>query len=290
VTELQYRSDFRPEAYRRAGLRQLMRLQRHRDGYLDVVSELARHIVETADEHRLPPTRPVDFDAVTSTFHRPEAEPGQPGAAVEPYAVGQQVYFVVAAGSRDQLAGIREDLTFYGDRATDWKPYQPALPTAIIEYARAVAEQRSMVSQPLGIEELGNLLAHAAEHNHIVVLLVDAWSTQLDSHRRALARCDDYERGESGYTSAVLVTSNVDDNETQAHWRQLADGIRSVFLGRTLAGDDVLFRPSILSHDAFSADLQVVLEVARNRVFVRGRVYRRPTDAPSGDRPILQGP
>jgi hypothetical protein len=51
----------------------------------------------------------------------------------------------------------------------------------------------------------------------------------------------------------------------------------------------VTFRPSILTHRTFNEDLQVVLEVARNLIFIRGPADGQPT-APAGERPILEGP
>jgi hypothetical protein len=49
-----------------------------------------------------------------------------------------------------------------------------------------------------------------------------------------------------------------------------------------------MFRSSVLTAESFGADLPVVLEVARNRMFTRGTVYRRPPEPP--ERPILEGP
>jgi hypothetical protein len=46
---------------------------------------------------------------------------------------------------------------------------------------------------------------------------------------------------------------------------------------RPLLTNDVLFRPSVLTHAAFGADLEVIREVSRNRVF-------------TAERPILEKP
>ncbi len=86
-----------------------------------------------------------------------------------------------------------------------------------------------------------------------------------------------------------MVASNADDGETQLNWRQLADSVRAIFRSRAVNGDDVMFRPSILTHDSFNADLQVVLEVARNRIFVKGTVFR-PVRGEPDPRPILDAP
>jgi hypothetical protein len=46
---------------------------------------------------------------------------------------------------------------------------------------------------------------------------------------------------------------------------------------RPLLTNDVLFRPSVLTHAAFGADVEVIREVSRNRVF-------------TAERPILEKP
>jgi hypothetical protein len=56
-------------AYRDFGLRQVMRLQRHRDDYRYIVHRLASHIVDLASNLHVPPLRGMpDLDAVPSVF------------------------------------------------------------------------------------------------------------------------------------------------------------------------------------------------------------------------------
>ncbi|PRY18876.1 TIR-like protein FxsC [Pseudosporangium ferrugineum] len=51
------------------GLRQLLRLSRHRDDYLTFLSDLAGHIVHAAERFPVPAARPTAFDEVVSAFH-----------------------------------------------------------------------------------------------------------------------------------------------------------------------------------------------------------------------------
>jgi FxsC-like protein len=301
VAALQYDNRELPDAYRRAGLRQLMRLQRHQDSYLELVSELARQIVDTAYTHPLP-SRPfdVDFEAIPSVFHAPPPEPRKlnsstPAQRAEGERSTHYVHFVVSAPTSadlasKELAPVRTSQEFYGESALDWAPYrQSKLKSPIVRYAREIAAQRSFESGVADISNLGERLAQAMHSNHIVVLLVDAWSTRLPAHRQALAQCDDYDRQVPESTIAVMVPSNTDDGETQLNWRQLGDSLRAIFRNRTANGDEVMFRQSILTHDAFNADLQVVLEVAKNRIFVRGTVFR-PVRGEPDPRPMLEAP
>jgi FxsC-like protein len=294
VSALQFDNDDLPEAYRRAGLRQLMRLQRHQDSYLEFVSDLARRIVEVVDGHRLPARHnTVQFDTVPSVFHptgpaRPAPNSGDATTAGSP---AHYVQFVVCAPSRgeleaDELASVRTNHDFYGDTALDWRPYRPDLPTPIGTYARAVASQRSFESGVAGVAELGVHLAESSRYNRIVVLIVDAWSTRLPHQRRALSECDDHDRDSGESIIAVMVPSSTTDSETQLNWRQLGDSVRAIFRNRATSGDEVMFRSSILNHMSFNADLQAVLEVAKNRIFVRGPVLR-PVLGEQEPRPML---
>jgi FxsC-like protein len=288
VAALRYVSATHPEAYERSGLRQLLRLQRHRRDYLEFVSVLAQQIVQTAERSPLAPAAVPPFEHVTSAFHN-----GPTGAAIPVDAAPpgpQFVHFVVAAPTRGEAAELRDDTSFYGEHPEDWAPYRPVLAQPIAAFAQDIASRRSFASTVSDAAELGERIEEALRRNEIVVMLVDAWAPRLDHQRRALIECDNRDSAGPVPTTAIMVPSNHQDGETQAAWRQLYDSLRLLLLHRTAAGDEMMFRSSILTHNAFNADLQVVLEVARNRIFARGTVYRQPSDVPVGKRPILEGP
>jgi FxsC-like protein len=301
VGALQYHNDMLPDAYARNGLRQLMRLQRHQDSYYDLIVELARQIVQTADVHRVAPmARRLDFADVPSAFHPTQAgqsmalEPNQPTPSATPTAHAQYVQFVVSAPARDELASdalatVDRDARYYGATSVEWAPYQPTLPVPIADYARTVAERRSFHSVVADTTALAERIGAARRDNQIVVLLVDVWSTMLREYRQALAECNQLDQDVEEPVIAIMVPLNHDDQQAQIHWQQLVDSLRAIFFRRTVRGDDVMFRSSILTHQAFDADLQVVLETARNRVFSSGTVHNRPAGPPMR-RPILQGP
>jgi FxsC-like protein len=286
----QYDNDNLPDAYGRNGLRQLMRLQRHRDSYLEFVSELGRQIVDTAEAHPLPRLRGTpDFDVATNAFQGGSGVPADPVHAPDR---GDYVHFVVAAPSLTELdtehlpGRVRRE--FYGERPNDWAPYRPATAGPLAQFAVDIAERRRFASAVTDVSRLGNRIELARARNQIVVLLVDVWATLLPQYRRALLECNERDSSPSRPTTAVLVPSNVDDVETQDNWPRLASSLMDVFSDRAVQGD-VMFRPSILTTQAFGADLGVVLEVARNRVFTTGQPRRLPPDPPVS-LPILQGP
>ncbi|GAA4473473.1 TIR-like protein FxsC [Phytohabitans houttuyneae] len=290
VAALQYHNDILTEAYTRTGLRQLMRLQRNQDSYYDLIVELARQIVQTAHSHDVPNANAgIDFKEVPSAFHTrttsQAAVPSEPGLA-------RNVQFVVAAPARGELTanglgGLDRDSQYYGATSVEWAPYRPTLPGPIVDYARTVAERRGFRSEVAGTDGLVQRIGEARRTNQIVVLLVDVWSTMLGEYRQALAECNQLDQNAEDPVTAVMVPLSHDDQQAQFHRRQLTDSLRAIFFRRSIHGDDVMFRSSILTYQAFDADLQVVLEAARNRAFTSGTVHNRPT-GPSVSRPILQ--
>lgn len=291
---LQYHTEELGDVYRRDGMRQLIRLQRNRDAYLHSISLLARRIVENAETSQMPPSRTkADFHQLNNAFGSEDqvtVRPGEPRIALGDAATSRYVHFIVAAPARHELGQLRRNLRFYGDSPLDWAPYQPTLESPIVDYARTIAADYSLESDVAGIDRLSELFDSASVNNQIVVLLVDAWGTRLNGHRAALAECNTRDAQADEPTTAVMVPSNHADSETREHWLQLSDSLRSILVNRVASGDDRMFRPSILTHTAFDADLRVVLDVAQNRIFVKGTVLQPPPDEPPATRPILNFP
>ncbi|WP_433043550.1 TIR-like protein FxsC [Dactylosporangium sp. CS-033363] len=280
VRRVQFDQERFGEAYRRGGLRQLMRLARYHDEYLEAISVLAQHIVDNAEVDRLPPLAPADrtnFDAAPSAFHAEIATEKTPA-----FPKHEDVHFIIAAPTRGEALAVRGDVSCYGDQSLDWMPYAPTHTTPLAGYAREVAARRGLTSRASAIS-LDPLAGRASESATIVVLLVDAWASQLETYRRAVGRHEDLH----GVTAA-LVPRNIEDAETEQHWRLLSDGMRSMFLDRIASRDPLVYRQDILTHRAFDEDLQVVLETARNRAFTASRLAG-PT-APARRPGTLEGP
>jgi hypothetical protein len=398
IQEFQYENELLPEAYGDKGLRQLIRLDRYRNDYLEFVDSLARQIVRTAEAGHVPPMGPpLDFHQVLSVFHpaaaaaastpttpattsprqrrrvvetaeptepaRPPAKHnrvnntdapnerdvafpaltampvtteipgfGESGVADPPIVVeppirsgrdvpeepptpvllegGQSVRFVVAAPSVADLASpalapLGRAARFYGPTSADWAPYVPDLTISLATFAQEIAEQQQFASLVTDVAGLPAALAEARAANQLVILLIDLWVTRLEGPRRVLAqynrsaghdgtqprdRAGQGPPGEgAGPPTAVMVPVSAADPHTQEHHEELANAL-SELLGNRLHGmDGVMCRTSILSHRAFDADLQVVLERVRNDAFRTRTPYHRPPGR-SGNRPILQGP
>jgi hypothetical protein len=99
VAARQYRNHNMPDAYVRTGLRQIIRLQRHHDDYLDLVNNLARQVVGIANAHLVPPSREgLDFEQVPSVFHSQSKTDPVTGVP------DQRVQFVIAAHGHGKVA------------------------------------------------------------------------------------------------------------------------------------------------------------------------------------------
>ena len=264
-----------------------MRLHRNRDEYLESLAILADRIVENELTVQLPPMpdrQRVNLHRVPSAFHAGHQAAARTGR--EPPIVGSDhVHFMVAAPSRREASTVRRNVGFYGDGAIDWAPYRPSLPDPLADFARDIAAKRGLTADVSPVPVSGPSIAAPTTGKRIVVLLVDAWATQLDAYRHALA---EHEVAPDAAATAMIPRSH-EDRETDDNWRQLSDALRSVFLNRVAAGEALSYRADILSHRAFDEDLQIVLEVARNRLFARGPSPEKVT-APRRKRPILEGP
>ncbi|MDG4784475.1 FxsC protein [Micromonospora sp. WMMD1102] len=277
-------------------VRQLIRLRSHRPRYEALLAVLAGQIASTVEEHRIPPSSPnFDLAKVPNAFGYtavgPSGRTGHESSVQTPIrkdlagTVSQRVHFIVAAGSRTEMGGIREDLRFYGDRGRDWAAYRPVLPEPLVAHACALAADRLFGSDVADLVDLSNRLDRARRNNEIVVLLVDAWITRLVSYQRILAEFD----RRSDPSVAVLAPASLADAETVRHGGELRAGLVRM-LPHRLAREDQLVRTEIDSPEAFEADLVAALEEAQNRIFSNGRVFRRPARNDPVERPILRGP
>lgn len=308
VEELQYHNELLPTAYRDKGLRQMIRLDRYRNEYVELVDNLARQIVRTAEDAYVPPiTPPHDLNRVRSVFDLKVPEPLPPMTLEAPPAVdhdetannrvypevGQGVHIIVAAPSAADvasppLAPLGRDAQYYGANPADWTPYLPELSMSLASFAEDIAQQHEFTAAISDVAHLQAALAEARTANHLVILLIDLWVTHLEEPSRILAQYDQ-PVGANEPLTAVMVPVSATDPRTQASHDELSRALRKLLGNRLRSLDGVMARTSILSHRAFDADLQVVLERSRNQAFRTHTPHHRPPGRP-GDRPILQGP
>lgn len=260
-------------------LRVLIRLSRHRAAYQAFVVSLARRIVDAAHRHRLPPaTAEQELASVPDAFA---------GHARELVGADRpmRISFTVIAGTRQQMRPVRANLGPYGERREDWAPYAPAVSQPVSDRAVALAAARQIGAEVVPLESIVDHVGAARQRNEVVVLLVDAWATQLDELRAALhevGRRDDD-------TAVVLVPTNQEDPETAANRAVLRRAVLAAFRDRPQRRD-LTFHPDVSTVDRFDTDLAVALVAAQAKA---ARAQPAGGAQPSGsppDRPILRGP
>jgi FxsC-like protein len=259
-----------------------VRLRSERAKYEAYLDALARRIADLLRTAALPE---ADADLDPETASNAFDHPDQVRLTVPPATETRRVHIVVAAGSRTEMSTVRDDVTFYGDRSGDWSPYRPADREPLAAQARAVAAEQLLGSEVTDLDQLPQRADLARENNDIVVLLVDSWTTKLAAYRGKLMAFD--ERDDA--TVAILAPANTADPETVRHRGELRSEL-STALPHSLHHHDALVRIEIGDQESFQKDLATALQEAQNRIFSRGRVFRRPTDDPPTGRPILQGP
>jgi FxsC-like protein len=283
-------------SYLEFGLRQMLDLKRFRDDYVHFVFELARRILAVARDHEVPVRRrPLQLDSVPNIFADEAhdaitvvaAGPARPRRARSGRRTRRTfVHFVVVTGSRDEMATLRGKLDYYGETAAHWRPYYPSTDEHLSNVAHNVALDRQFECAVADIEDLGERIDGAVNRNELVVLLVDAWSPGLATHRQALV---DYDAREE-VTSAVMIPFNTADTETLSETTILQADLANVLRRTVERRDRVMLRQNVPTPEQFYDDLEEILEVGKNRMFKIGKVNPQLPDRPSRARPILEGP
>jgi len=180
---------------------------------------------------------------------------------------------------------VRSDVQQYGLGSLDWAPYRPHLNQRISVFAQTIAAAQNLTSGLAETHTVVDVLDRATRHNQIVIVLVDAWTTKIETYHRYMLEYD--RRNEP--CSGVVVPWNIDDGESQDWESFLDDCIRNSFPRNTIRADE-LFRIRVPDPDAFEAELVDVLIKAQGRIFRSGRVRRDIARRPDGavDRPLLE--
>ncbi|WP_306819988.1 TIR-like protein FxsC [Streptomyces sp. DSM 40750] len=171
------------ERYRDHGIYGLIKLNRLRDEYDEVVLSLAQRIVRVAQETPLPPSRPRPYATTPSAF-KPRGEGPR------------RIQVTVAAPTRGTLPAHR-DTRPYGEAALDWNPYflesTRPLPQLVEELLRSLDYRVTLSSLT---DEAPDTAGPAERDVDTVpsdcpgILLVDRW-TLLDQERRLKLRAID---------------------------------------------------------------------------------------------------
>jgi FxsC-like protein len=221
------------EVYGKRGFYGIIKLQRYRDEYLLAVQELARRIVDVANEASIDPGPRADYTDSESAFD---------GSDVHQASEKNMQLTVVAADTAHLPNGRSKE--YYGPKPYDWRPYFPDAPMPITDYARQLTYY--LGCQP-SVSTLDEHVKDAADGSGGPGLfLVDAWATRSTTCRKQLQLLDELNQD---WTS-VLVPWNREDDQTVRAERRLRENLSSC-LGNKLAsiprrfGRDAIYIESI---------------------------------------------
>ena len=299
------------ETYAREGVYHLLRLRKYRQDYLIFLRALANRLLEAVEPNSTPPLDArYPVASIESAFHvrrsgstpgvaawrdfadalTPEPRPelvAPPSVPPRPAQRGgpKHVNFVIVAGPRRELIEIREDLQRYGADPFEWAPYRPELEQRISVFAQSVAAEHDLSSGLARSADVVQVLQRARMDNELVVLLVDAWSTQIEQYQGHMREYDLRNEPATG----VMVPWSEQDTEANDQEVRLYRGLEEAFPNNTIRADE-LFRVRIGTSTAFRQELIDVLVKAQSRVFRKGDVGRWSGSEAWPSRPMMQFP
>jgi FxsC-like protein len=150
------------DGYADDGLRAMRELIYLNDGYHEIVSRLAEHIVTVAEQEPLNPS-PAE----------------QPADLVDEVSIDAQFIVAVVAPGEAELRSTGRFTSRYGPRGSQWRPFAGA------SAARQVANIAERLGLPTDIVDLPE--GSAELHTHPTVLLIDPWIMALRDGRERLS-------------------------------------------------------------------------------------------------------
>jgi FxsC-like protein len=283
---IQYDNEKLGDAYAEHGLRKLANLTRWSDDYKEFVDTFAQRIVEAARPNALPRVELGDVEQVPSAFRSRRTEPAARETADDGPDRGE-AWFVFFVGTRDEVGGVRKDVTAYAaDAGAKWQPFHPSVTKPVRILALNAAHAEELWPQTLEVDD--KLLEHlrrAEERQSFVLLIVDPWSARLERYQRYLAKFDENKM----INAEILVPTSADDPETAGEHDALLADVRRTFY-RTFALNSSSLRDSIASPDAFQQEVIAAINEIRKRLMQVGDHRPVRGSGTAGSLPQLSGP
>jgi FxsC-like protein len=170
--------------YAEYGFFAIMKVKRFKDDYDWTVLQLARHIVNVAEQTQVPPGPTIDYESLPNAF----AE----GAPAD-MAGDKRLRIIVAAPHLGDLPPARSG-GYYGQHASDWNPYTPDSVEPLAAYARVLARYLGFRPEVSDLYEQEDDLLGGDGATGPAVLLVDPWEAMRPRCQRILARLDELDK------------------------------------------------------------------------------------------------
>lgn len=256
--------------YEEAGFFGIIKLARFSDDYILAVQNLARRIVEVGDRTRIDPGWHTDFDTSESAFGDSDVHEMD----------DKNMQLTVVTIDISNLPDGRSE-QYYGKTPLQWRPYFPAAPMPILDYARELA--RYLGCKPRVVTLVEHLKDVAKGVNAPGLFLIDAWAVTAQAYCDDLRRLDELDQE---WTS-VLHPWNRDDGQTIAA-NNLRESLESC-LGRKLSSIPRRLREQAVAIETIEdfGDVMAPMIMVMRRRFLRGSAPN-PPDASTIERPRLR--
>lgn len=182
--------------YSSEGFWGIMKLARYRDDYQMAVLQLAKRIVEVADQTNIAMADPADYQTLPSAF-------GHSSALGPEY---RRIQFSIAALDIHSLPNGRRQF-YYGPTTHHWNPYKPECRQPIAAYTTQLTGCLGYSSAIGTLDGLSRKSWHSAASPGLVLL--DPWEVVSDDRRARLRQFDTH----SEEWVSVMVAWNHEDDE-----------------------------------------------------------------------------
>lgn len=221
IKDHQYKHAVFGQAYADNGLVVLAQQKKFEDDYWDFLSKFARMMKEAVRSAPLPSfTGPLDREAIPNAFEPTETELDD----FLDLSGADHVLVMIAAGSKSELEGSRNDVSCYGPIWRRWRPFPPpALAAASIAQQALSGQDLNSTARRLNNALIERLKNSARGSDCIFVILLDPWSVRLPLYVQPLQRIDEWR-----FRSGAVFTVWSDDVETNTRRDELEQRIKDV--------------------------------------------------------------
>jgi FxsC-like protein len=189
------------DLYAEHGFYGIMKLSRFRNVYETAVHQLARRIVDVAQQAPVAPGSVADLDALPSAF----------GPTAREFRKSD-VLVTVAAPDKQSLPRGRDGY-YYGETSQGWNPYRPRSENPLGETAASLITSLGYRTDVGGLEEHAGELLRGSGPVRPAVVLLDPWSAVLPESRELLHRLDGLDEP---WVSVVMSWNRADRQTAEA--------------------------------------------------------------------------
>jgi FxsC-like protein len=263
------------DRYSTHGFYGIIKLSRYKSDYEEAVYELARRIVEVAQNTRIDPESPARYDSLESAF----------GAPDHPTPGRHRMRITIVAPDWSELPHGRGEY-HYGRSARNWNTYLPDSVRSLADHAADLVRNLGYRPDVGDLDEHFDALLGSEEDCGPAVLIVDAWATMQAEFTERLRRID----GPGKPWIQVVVPWNRGDAELLEAEPKLRQSLDMALKEKLAAGrvDCRIAVGGVPSIEEFSMVLPMVVRVAARQYLAHAHAY--PPPGPAIERPRLIGP